>query len=64
MMDEELTAKVGLKHAKLPGRQATRHASAPGSVVLGGRRVKGSRPRARTLERHRDAPRDLRRFRR
>jgi putative transposase len=49
MMDEELTAKVGPKHAKIPGRSATRHASAPGSVVLGGRRVKVNRPRARTL---------------
>ncbi len=50
MMQEEVTAKVGPKHAKLPGRTATRHASAPGSVVLGGRRVKVQRPRARTTE--------------
>jgi putative transposase len=50
MMQDELTTKVGPKHAKLPSRSATRHASAPGSVVLGGRRVKVSRPRARSVE--------------
>ncbi len=50
MMEEELTAKVGPKHAKIPGRTATRHASAPGSVVLGGRRIKMQRPRARTTD--------------
>jgi hypothetical protein len=48
MMDSEVAAKVGPKHARIPDRTATRHASAPGSVVLGGRRVKVSRPRART----------------
>jgi transposase-like protein len=50
MMEEELTKRVGPKHAKLADRVATRHASAPGSVALGGRRVKVHRPRARTLE--------------
>ena len=50
MMEEELTSRVGPKHAKLTGRLATRHASAPGSVVLGGRRIKVRRPRARTTE--------------
>ena len=50
MMDAEVTAKVGPKHAKIPGRTASRHASAPGSVVLGGRRVGVSRPRARTID--------------
>ena len=50
MMEEELTSRVGPKHAKLAGRLATRHASAPGSVVLGGRRIKVRRPRARTTE--------------
>ena len=50
MMEEELARRVGPKHAKLVGRRATRHASAPGSVVLGGRRLKVRRPRARTLE--------------
>jgi hypothetical protein len=50
MMEEELAAKVGPKHAKIPDRGATRHASAPGSVVLGGRRVKVRRPPARTVD--------------
>jgi transposase-like protein len=50
MMEEEVTRKVGPKHAKLTERRATRHASAPGSVVLGGRRIKVRRPRARTTE--------------
>jgi transposase-like protein len=50
MMEEELTRRVGPKHAKLAGRRATRHASAPGSVVLGGRRIKVRRPRARSLD--------------
>lgn len=50
MMEEEVTTKVGPKHAKLPGRTATRHAAAPGSVVLGGRRIKVQRPRARTTD--------------
>lgn len=50
MMDAEVTAKVGPKHAKRVEREASRHGSAPGSVVLGGRRVKVSRPRARTCD--------------
>ncbi|MGC8511405.1 MAG: IS256 family transposase, partial [Acidimicrobiales bacterium] len=39
---------VGDKHAKVPGRSASRHGTAAGSVVLGGRRVAVTRPRART----------------
>jgi len=50
MMEEELTRRVGPKHAKLAKRCASRHASAPGSVVLGGRRIKVRRPRARTFD--------------
>lgn len=50
MMESELTGRVGPKHARIPERTASRHASAPGSVVLGGRRVPISRPRARTIE--------------
>ena len=50
MMEAELTDEVGPKHARIPGRSASRHASAAGSVVLGGRRVPMSRPRARTTE--------------
>jgi putative transposase len=50
MMESELTGRVGPKHARIPERTASRHASAPGSVVLGGRRVPISRPRARTVD--------------
>lgn len=50
MMEAELTDKVDPKHAKIPDRSASRHASAAGSVVLGGRRVPMTRPRARTAE--------------
>ena len=51
MMNAEMTAKVGgHKHAKLADRQANWHGDAPGSVVLGGRRVPVERPRGRTLD--------------
>jgi putative transposase len=50
LMEAELAAKVGPKHAKQPGRAARRHGSASGSVVLGGRRVPVDRPRARTID--------------
>ena len=50
MMEAELIDRVGVKYAKLPGRTANRHGSAPGTVVLGGRRVKVDRPRARSSE--------------
>jgi len=43
-MNEELTAKVGLKHRHDPDRVATRNGTAPGSVVLGGRTVPLRRP--------------------
>ena len=51
MMNAEMTAKVGApKHAKLAGRDANWHGDAPGSVVLGGRRVPVGRPRGRTTD--------------
>ena len=50
MMQDELALKVGPKHAKCPDRIASRHGSASGSVVLGGRRVPVERPRARTKD--------------
>ncbi|MBA2277758.1 MAG: IS256 family transposase, partial [Chloroflexia bacterium] len=50
MMQAEITAKVGPKHAKLPDRTAVRHSSADTSVVLGGRKVAVRRPRARALD--------------
>jgi putative transposase len=50
MMTAEMTAKVGgPKHAKLAQRQGNWHGSAPGSAVLGGRRVPVGRPRGRTV---------------
>jgi putative transposase len=52
LLEAELAAKVGPKHAKQPGRTARRHGSAPGSVVLGGRRMPVDRPRARTIDGH------------
>ena len=50
MMEAEVAGRVGAKHAKRPEREASRHGSAPGSVVLGGRRVRVERPRARTVD--------------
>src|SRR6516164_11574888 len=50
MLDAEMTARVGPKHAKIPGRQANWHGSTDGPVVLGGRQVSVARPRGRTIE--------------
>jgi len=50
LMDDEITAAVGPKHAKLADRTAVRHGATTGSVVLGGRKVTVRRPRARTLD--------------
>jgi putative transposase len=50
LLDAEVTAACGPKHAKQPGRAARRHGSTSGSLVLGGRRVPVDRPRARTLD--------------
>jgi putative transposase len=50
MMEEELDARVGAKHAKDPARSASRHGTAKGSVVLGARRVPVTRPRARDAD--------------
>ncbi len=50
VMQAEITAKVGAKHAKLADRSARRHAATDTSVVLGGRKVAVRRPRARTLD--------------
>jgi putative transposase len=46
IMNEEMTAKVGLKGRHDPDRVATRNGGAPASVVLGGRTVPVRRPRA------------------
>ncbi len=50
MMDEELTGIVGPKGKHNSDRSATRHGSEDGSVVLGGRKVAVTRPRARHLD--------------
>jgi len=50
MMQAEVTARVGPKHARLAERTARRHAATDTSVVLGGRKVAVRRPRARTLD--------------
>jgi putative transposase len=50
MLTAEMTVKVGgPKHAKLAQRQGDWHGSAPGSVVLGSRRVPVERPPGRTV---------------
>jgi putative transposase len=49
VLEEERTAVCGPRYAQLPERQALRMGHAPGELVLGGRLVQVSRPRARTL---------------
>ena len=50
MLEAEMTARVGPKHAKIPGREANWHGTTEGPVVLGGRQVTVTRPRGRTVE--------------
>lgn len=50
VLEEERTRLVGPKYAHLPDRRARRAGSAPGELVMGGRRVQVRRPRARTLD--------------
>lgn len=50
MFQAEIDAACGPKGRHDPGRAAVRHGSGRGSVVLGGRRVPVSRPRARTVD--------------
>lgn len=52
VLEHERTRLVGPRYAHLPGRDAHRAGSAPGELVLGGRRVQVRRPRARTLDGH------------
>src|SRR5712691_7602274 len=49
-LEELLVALVGPKGKHNPARTANRHGARPGQVVLGGRRVGVSGPRARTRE--------------
>ena len=39
MLEEEMAARFGSKHAKILGRQANWHGTTKGQVVLGGREV-------------------------
>ena len=50
VLEEERTRMVGEWYAHLPKRRARRSGSAPGELVMGGRRVQVRRPRARTLD--------------
>jgi len=50
LLEEELVALVGPKGKHNPERTANRHGSRSGQVVLGGRKVSVSRPRARSRE--------------
>lgn len=50
MFDAEITAACGPRGVHDPDRGAVRHGVGRGSVVLGGRRVPVTRPRARTTE--------------
>jgi putative transposase len=50
LLQGELEVKVGPKGKHHPTRTASRHGTARGSVVLGGRRVPVDRPRARTCD--------------
>jgi transposase-like protein len=50
MLDAEMTARVGSKHAKIVDRQANWHGTTSGPLVLGGRQVTVSRPRGRSVD--------------
>jgi transposase-like protein len=50
MLDAEMTARVGPKHAKIVDRQANWHGRTAGPVVLGGRKLTVARPRGRTVD--------------
>ncbi|QUL98541.1 MAG: transposase [Candidatus Fermentithermobacillus carboniphilus] len=51
LMEIELTMKVGEEGKHNPNRQAYRHGYETGEIVLGARKVKVQRPRARTVDR-------------
>lgn len=50
VLEEDRTQLVGPRYVHLPARMAQRSGSAPGELVMGGRRVQVRRPRARTLD--------------
>ena len=51
-MEAERAALCGPRYAHLAGRQAQRSGHVPSSLVMGGRRVKFERPRARSVDGH------------
>lgn len=50
VLEEERTRLVGRRYEHVPERKARRAGTAPGELVMGGRRVQVRRPRARTLD--------------
>ena len=50
LLDEELTGKIGPKHAKNPARGGNWHGTTTGQVVLGGRMISVERPRGRFVD--------------
>lgn len=48
LMDEEITAVAGARHARVEDRAVYRHGVTRGQVVVGGRKLSVERPRART----------------
>jgi transposase-like protein len=50
VLEHERTQLAGPRYAHLPTRRAHRAGSAPGELVMGGRRVQVRRPRARTVD--------------
>ena len=52
LLERERTEVVGPRYAHLPTRHARRAGSAPGELVMGGRRVQVRRPRARSVDGH------------
>ena len=50
LMDESVTEICGPKGKHRPGREAVRHGTEDGSVILGGRRVPVRRPRVRAAD--------------
>jgi len=56
LMESEVTEVVGPKGKHHPERSAKRHGHEDGSMTLGGRRVRVSRPRMRTADDERELP--------
>ena len=50
MLDEEITALAGARHARVPDRAVYRHGTTSGRVVMGGRKLSVERPRARRVD--------------